>query len=556
MFLEELPNELIIECLKYLNGFDIFYSFNQLNTRFQSLIRDLPLSINFCNVNKVKFDDFCCLLSSNPEIQQQIRSLHLSNEDFCQIYLFLSKFSFNEFSNLQSLTLFHVAPHNQSQLSIQLPFLSQLSCFRLTMPKNSNYCIRVPLAIKQLRILMIADVFDSIQYLYHISSLEYLTILSCDSLKLTNILNNIPKLKYLNINYFYRTGSPMNIADEYSRKFEKAIHLKRLIIKNYTDYLSKLEWIFMQTPNLESLTLTIIQIEVIDANQWQEWILYILQQLRTFQFCFHFRDEEIIKNIDTLFKQFQNDFWLKQHQWYTEYIVLEGVGFMYTIPYSLNIYTVDEYISNYNYPLTTSPNKYDNVTDLTISTNTSMNQNQFYFSNIRSLTFSYGSPVPTSVDSLRDLTNLTHIKELKFNSKDHIDPLFLLHLLKQAPNISSLSIYVKLLLLLLNNDELCFYLNKMIKKLTFLGSFNIDPNEDLSKIWQTFSNIEYIHYEVQHQDFLITIIPLLPKLLRIDIPSSSSDLKLDLLSQLGVQIMVDERKSKLSYIPRILWIIR
>ena len=72
MFLEELPNELIIECLKYLNGFDIFYSFNQLNTRFQSLIRDLPLSINFCNVNKVKFDDFCCLLSSNPEIQQQI----------------------------------------------------------------------------------------------------------------------------------------------------------------------------------------------------------------------------------------------------------------------------------------------------------------------------------------------------------------------------------------------------------------------------------------------------------------------------------------------------
>ena len=66
-------------------------------------------------------------------------------------------------------------------------------------------------------------------------------------------------------------------------------------------------------------------LEVIDANQWQKWILHILHQLRTFQFCFHFRNQEIIENIGTLFKQFQNDFWLKQHKWYTEYIVLDGV---------------------------------------------------------------------------------------------------------------------------------------------------------------------------------------------------------------------------------------
>ena len=131
MTLELLPNELFIQCFTYLNAIDIFHAFDQLNDRFYTLIRSIPLNLNFRNVKKSKFDEFCMRLSLNPEIKQHIYSLTLSNENTCQIYLFLLHFSLADFSHLQSLTLVELQSHNLFQLRAMLPLLSQLSCFRL-----------------------------------------------------------------------------------------------------------------------------------------------------------------------------------------------------------------------------------------------------------------------------------------------------------------------------------------------------------------------------------------------------------------------------------------
>ncbi len=59
MTLELLPNEIIIECFEYLNAFEIFDSFDQLNYRFSKLIRTVPLHLNFQHVRKQIFDHFC-----------------------------------------------------------------------------------------------------------------------------------------------------------------------------------------------------------------------------------------------------------------------------------------------------------------------------------------------------------------------------------------------------------------------------------------------------------------------------------------------------------------
>ncbi len=56
---ELLTNEILIECFEYLNGQDIFYSFHFLNYRFEKLIHSIPLSINFEQLRKSKFDNFC-----------------------------------------------------------------------------------------------------------------------------------------------------------------------------------------------------------------------------------------------------------------------------------------------------------------------------------------------------------------------------------------------------------------------------------------------------------------------------------------------------------------
>ena len=47
MKFELLPNEIFIECCQYLNAPDIFNSFDRLNYRFHTLIRTIPLHLNF-----------------------------------------------------------------------------------------------------------------------------------------------------------------------------------------------------------------------------------------------------------------------------------------------------------------------------------------------------------------------------------------------------------------------------------------------------------------------------------------------------------------------------
>ena len=56
MKFELLPNEIIIECLQYLNGPDIFYSFDQLNYRFSTLIRNISLHFDYQQLKRVTYN--------------------------------------------------------------------------------------------------------------------------------------------------------------------------------------------------------------------------------------------------------------------------------------------------------------------------------------------------------------------------------------------------------------------------------------------------------------------------------------------------------------------
>src|SRR4051812_22942942 len=98
MKFEFLPNEIFIECFQYLNTLDIFYSFDRLNYRFYKLIRNILLHLNFQQLKKFKFNQFCQIILSNAEIKYNIISLKLSNDGTRgQIQEFLSLFPLNEF---------------------------------------------------------------------------------------------------------------------------------------------------------------------------------------------------------------------------------------------------------------------------------------------------------------------------------------------------------------------------------------------------------------------------------------------------------------------------
>jgi hypothetical protein len=58
MHFELWPNEILFVCFEYLGIFEIFHSFDRLNDPFYTLIRNIPLQLNFRNVRKIKFDQF------------------------------------------------------------------------------------------------------------------------------------------------------------------------------------------------------------------------------------------------------------------------------------------------------------------------------------------------------------------------------------------------------------------------------------------------------------------------------------------------------------------
>lgn len=122
--LEQLPNELFIEIVSYLNGVDALYAFSQLNTRFQHVTFNYCSIFDFKSVSKAKFD-----FVIRQEDKQQWRWLRLS-DDFDtpgQITLFFRQVSLaNDLSQLRSLTLVNSSQEDKTVLLSQINSLVNL----------------------------------------------------------------------------------------------------------------------------------------------------------------------------------------------------------------------------------------------------------------------------------------------------------------------------------------------------------------------------------------------------------------------------------------------
>ena len=86
-----------------------------------------------------------------------------------------------------------------------------------------------------------------------------------------------------------------------------------------------------------------------------------------------------------MFEQFRNDFWTKQHHWYTAMTITNDEVNMFTVPcraYSRLTLTFGTEL-HYNHSLIDKSKLFDNVTDLIISSNALVKRTDFKFSNIK-----------------------------------------------------------------------------------------------------------------------------------------------------------------------------
>ena len=556
MKLELLPNEILFECFRYLNAVHIFQLFDQLNYRFNKLIRSIPLHLDFQNIHKLLFDQFCTQILSDQKIKAQVYSIHLSNDrNVCnKIHAFLSFLSLDQFPHLRSLTLTKVKKDDIPQLTMVLPLMSHLSCFRLISSWNTRNEIFSVLPISQLRTLNIKHVISDLELTYNLSSIIYLTIGRCDYERLWKILNNAIRLNYLRVETVDVDTDTVN--DSYSTNYS-SINLKQLILMDFDGKFSDLAEILKQTPNLNSLTIaSSLDQDMMDACKWEDLITSSLSFLKVFRFHFKYRRQNENDDIShEKLKQFQSDFWQKQHHWYTEYSLSNREASIYTVPYILDTYVLTSNISRYFDESLNNVNTFDHVRNLTLIPDLITEKCQYHFSNVTSLAL--GDPLPFTtmisqdikhIDYLKMIVNFWNIRHLAIGKSLKLEtPSGLLKILKESPQLSSLAINPDVLISLLDNEELCRYLNKKIKKLDIATDLQVlyTNSNALNQICIVFANIEQLICKIDERNSLLFLIKYLPKLSHIDNQSQrlSSPNEITWLEnevqKIGVKIIID-----------------
>ena len=424
MKFELLPNEILIECFGYFNAIEIFYSFDQLNTRLNKLIQTIQLYLNFQHIQKSNFDQFCSKISSNPPIKQQIYSLELSNKyTYGQIEGFLSYFSLNEFSHLRSLTLIDVKQNNKNKLKSMLPLLFELTSFRLFESKIVADELISILPMSKLQQVSILSLNSTFTFIRQITSIKNLTISSLSLNELCQLLRYTPVLEYLNASNLAEELYDTNNFKTYINTTH-LIYLKYLILIDFECNFDDFEYLINHTPNVKSLTISsYIDSNMIDAFRWQQLITCSLSNLQIFKLKFGVYGPRKNNDILRKFEQFQNDFWIKEHQWDSEYSLTDHSAFLYTIPYLVDSKSIPLHSIRYFNHI----NTFDNVRELNISDQDITQQCQYYFSNVTLLRIISLHKILNKdqeenfVSSLKRIVNLSNIEHIDIPLKCSTD---------------------------------------------------------------------------------------------------------------------------------------
>jgi hypothetical protein len=324
-------------------------------------------------------------------------------------------------------------------------------------------------------------------------------------------------LTYLKIQHLSNyDNSTSNYPDV---NISKAVHLKELIIFNFDYKFEDFKRLAKHTPKLTSLQLYgTYDLDMFDANQWEHLIISSLLCLDTFQFAFNYIYANNDNHITDKLNQFQNDFWIVQHQWYTEYSLSNYSALIYTIPYMLKSYKL-EIDSNRHWNQLI--NTFNNVESLTFYYATTREPCESFFPNVVSLTivppeYAYrpilGGQVIKWLKTIINLSNLKHLGiSLKFKIKDSG---VLLKILQESPKLSSMMISIRALEQFAYDKELCGYLNKMIKKLDIYkyGSSSFKFRYQLEDFCKIFSNIEQLKCNIDQANDLLFLLKHSPKL--------------------------------------------
>ncbi|CAF1149271.1 unnamed protein product [Adineta ricciae] len=517
--LEDLSNEVLMDCFEYLNAPDVFYAFEQLNPRFYRLVRAIPLRLNFEDIDKIIFDRFCEKMLDYTEIQQQIYSIKLSNEQtHGQIQAFFIYFSLVEFTRLRSLTLIDIKENNMEQLSSTIPLLTKLTCLRLINSQSPSFNLLS--ALPRCR----ENIFPISSFSQNIVPLTKFSIYFCSLTDIFRLLPQMPFLQYLNV-LWGSQFEPLSSA-EINRLHGRVNCLERLAVSGCTIDTNDLMSVISCMTNLRSLTILVSgESDIIDASRWQQLITHSLPHLTVFRFNFSSSNQD---EIARKYNDFQTDFWIVEHQWYTECLIYESQSSIFTTPWPsyrklIGLTRNRRFNKSINQSTTSNRVKCLNIF------NTELISHSWYFPNVTSLAFGSLPVIKNQIDeqnfvsSLKQVVNLLNVKHLEIPAcVETARPTLLLKILRETPHVSSLTTFFCIVNLVKRNKELHQLASEMITKLNFCirsssSDACVNKRRDMSLIRQVFPNLEQITYSMIRFEPCLFLLKNLPRLSRMSI---------------------------------------
>ncbi|CAF3896513.1 unnamed protein product [Rotaria sp. Silwood1] len=445
---EDLANELIYEIFNYLDSWEIYKTFVQLNIRFQYLFNSqiFRLKINLPSLPKRNFVLRCEKLVK-PNMNK-IVSLSLSNH--CAIDLFFDMFSIHSFIHLETLILDHITSYNLLiQLLNSLLLLPRLFTLSITLslyyPDENPIlqCIfRLPI-IKYCKLTFYGDLNNKClpcnhDQKYQCQTLKYLIIDGDLCLnQLTPILTYTPQLIYLScrfrLGFDYKTDEPISMPSYLTYVI---LTFNDVSFDEIEEFLSKI------SHNLQRLRLTIHgNSTFLCANRWKQLIINHMPHLYMFDFMYLISKNDILDEYissDHLLDSFKSSFWTNR-QWFFQYkdwscAYGRFAGIFYsTHPYrrkSYELYRCDNYETTIN-----------SASHLTIGIDPIPNDNLIHFPNVTKLTL-----IKNDIESNgRSILNINRIIPLmQITCLVVRDPHFtikkLIKLLRYSLNIQSLTL--------------------------------------------------------------------------------------------------------------------
>ncbi|CAF1267412.1 unnamed protein product [Rotaria sordida] len=388
---ENLANEIIYEIFEYIDTYDVYYIFFNLNKRFENLFlnSNLPLQINISTISKSKFEDY----HQNIIIpnRHRIDILRLSNP-FTVDIIFSPPRIILKFIQLKTLVLDNIdAKYLKNILnhSIHLSKLHSLTIHLIDFIKNSTdfylQIFRLP-KLKYCKIKL--STMDDLTLSTNIfSSIEHLVINTCFPYEsFHNLLSYLPQLRYLSIDVIYDCyHKPIDFSPIVLKSL-KYISLKlssmnfnqfEQIVKNFFHYIEVLHI----TSSNDS--------EFLNAKRWEKLILSSMSNLRIFDI----NHSGLVGNNSSIYhdviNEFNSSFWILK-QWFFKHQHSWEKGSDSGIFYSTNPYRRKDYKLycqiNKQICLNIQENNLNLVKHLLIGGKQIINNSINYFINVNELT--------------------------------------------------------------------------------------------------------------------------------------------------------------------------